>query len=974
MNNRLSALMMTFLMLLSLSLAGVTAAIPNADGNNGPIIDGAPEQDATNAARTYDAASVQSNLELTFDSGLVRTDALATTGTGLFAEDGATWTVITGSTSAGDSAVYQLPTDASTATDTSKSGQEIAIIGTEPTDLVMMAPSGDQVKVTFQNWYGSLDRTTPHGQGTSINNAATSPGGCGVIATTIILKCSLNGDWDAEPSTAADGIDDLLPTTVLIRPADTGGSPTYGYAIEAGPATGAYYFGMDYTVLYNVTVMVNGVAQEDGNSLNLLTTDSVILRCADANCTEEDVEITVPTAYDPTGFNPANGLAGDNVIYDSKARMSIYSNRIAKLTFGIAANNVSNASTSGVLWDPSVSILSDEPGLKMGKIHDGEMSWCDAQWFLAHCSGSESFDGNSTDGVDGMIMKITLPLETFWSMSAWGGFDKTTLKVNHPAANSCFNGQVKTYILSESDFNGIVSKNSAVKYAATGNYYSVGSLGTASSAMTLGSNVADYCTGSTSTIVTTEISLNALADITSDPLLLSANNGLYDIENRVFEFYIVVSPEVGTMNAGTPSFNVKMDGAGNSPTLVFAHSTNQDPLALQSGITRTTDPATGQTNPSFASPYVMHYSGITPSDNMIQGRPLSEVDINAGDWGAEYLGSQNGPFDERITRQFAPNATTPYSTVECGAATADGDYVESSIAIFTNLDTSGNTGNAANPSNESEWKAYGVLNTNNSLWTMGPITGTNTGNMSVDNVETATGSSAVTFTGVFINGDQYKAVCTFKISSYDVQAENATTQTITYTTYFSAAEDGNYSSGGGSDVSEDDGWFEQLDGWDFLIIAIALAVIGLALFMYSNGGMFEGWFDDRLAMVLFGVGLLHAWASHHYYYDVIDPIGKETALILGSMGYVVMGLAIYLYGGGRTTMPMRNMRYLAGGLFLIATGVPTALTGIFNVEADVLVDVVWGFPVYDVIAGVGSFIGVVLLSISSAALFRREGV
>lgn len=975
MNNRFSALMMTFLMLISLSIAGVTAAIPDGDGNNG--IDRnptPPEQDATDASRTYDPASVKSNLELTFDSGLVRTDALASANGDLFAEDGSTWTVTTGSTSSGDTAIYQLPTDPSAATEQSESGQTIAISGTSPTQVSLIQPGGEQVKVHFNNWYGSLDRTTAHGQGTSINSAATGPGGCAVVSSTIILKCSLNGDWDNEPSTASNGIDDLLPTNLFMRPADTGGSPTFGYAMEAGVGTEAYYFGIDYEFGYNTTVLVNGVAQEDGNSLNVLTTDSVIMRCADANCTQDDVEVTVPTAYDSTNFDPANGLSETNVIYDSKARMSIYDNRVAKLTFGIAANNVTNASTTGVLWDPSVSILSDEPGLRMGKIHDGGMSWCDAKWFLAQCSGAESFDGNSTDGVDGMIMKMTLPLETFWSMSAWGGFDKTVLTVKHPSTDSCFNGQVKTYILSESDFDGMVSKNSAANYAISGDYYSVSSLGTASSAMTLGSNVADYCTGSTSGIVTTDISLNALGDITSDPLLVSHNNGLYDIENRVFEFYIVVSPEVGTMNAGSPSFNVNMDGSASSPTLKFSHTTNQDPLALQNGITRTTVPATGQTNPSFASPYVMHYSGVTPSDNIIQGRELTDQTNSGGDWGAEYQGLQTGPFDERKTHQFTPTATTPYSTVECGAATADGDYVESSIAIFTNLDTSGHTGNAANPSNESEWKAYGVLNSNNSRWTMGPFNGANTGNMSVDNVETATGSSAVSFTGVFINGDEYKAVCTFKISSYDVQAENSTTQTITYTTYFSAAEDGDYSTGGGSDVDEDDGWFEQLDGWDFLIIAIALAVIGLAVFMYSNGGSFEGWFDDRLAMILFGVGLLHAWASHHYYYDVVDPIGKETALILGSMGYVVMGLAIYLYGGGRTTMPMRNMRYLLGGLFLIATGVPTALTGIFNVEADVLVDVAWGFPVYDVIAGIGSFIGVVLLSISAAALFRREGM
>ena len=980
MKTRFSALMMTFLMLVSLTGVAVSAAIPDGDGTNG--IDRnptPPEQDVSVVSRTYDPASVKSNMEVIFDSDYVRNSNLASASTPeqLFSESQMSWVITAGdaTTPIGDSAAFGLPVDSSVITSGAKAGVDVSISGDNPTTITQKDVEGAQaITMTMQNWYGSLDRTTPHGAGIGNNNAQVDVNGCAVAQTTTTnansrITCSLNADFDADASTAADGIETSLETSLLMRPSYSSDASS-GWAIQAGGQTAALYFGVDLGVTYNASLIVNGVAQEEGNTKNLQETDEVIIRCSDAKCTEDDVRIGVPTAYNATGFDITTGLAETANIFNSSTRVSIYDKQTFKMTFGVDTSHQAEATVSGVLWDPEITIETNDVGMKMGKIHDGEMSWCDASWFLAKCSGAESFDGNSSDGVDGMIMRITLPLETFWSMAAWGGYDKTTLTVSHPTTDSCFNGQINTHIMTPSGFDSFVSKNSMLKYLVSGNYYAVGALGTADSSTTLGSNAADYCTGTTSGITTTDISLDALASITANPLLVSYNNGMYDVEERTFDFYVVVSPEVGTMNAGSPSFNVNMEQP-DAPTLKFKHSSNYDPLAVQDGITRTTN-STNQTNPAFATPYVMHYSGITPSDNIIQGRDLVGYQAAGGDYGPEYQGLQDQATWKHRTDEaaFLPTASTPRSTIECGVAVADADYLEASIEIFTNTDTSKHTG-----LNESEWKAYGTRNSNSSYWGAGPAEGANTGNLSVDNKETNTGSSAVSYTGVFINGDSYKAVCTFKFSSYDVGAENHTTQTLTYTTYFSAAEDGDYSSGGGSDVGdEDDSWLDSLDGWDYLIVGIALAIIAIGVVMWANGSKLTGWFDDRAAMIIFGVGLLHAWASHHYYYDWSDPISEEFALVLGSAGYVVMGLAIYLYGGGNTTMQMRNMRYLIGGFFLIATGVPTALTGLLNVDSDVLVDVAWGFPVYDVIAGIGSLIGGVLVASGFGILFRREGM
>ena len=972
MKNAFSALMMTFVMLLSLSAVAVSAAIPDGDGTNG--IDRnptSPEQDVSVVTRTIDMASATSSMEVTFDSGMIRNSNPAASTANLadlYSPHKMKWDVTTAipNTGPGASAQYALPSDPSELSHGADHGLMVDISDTAEVTLIDIE-SSSQVKTTFQNWYGSLDRTTPHGVGDSISTAIL--GECNDVGSRLV--CNMNADFDGDASNGNDGIDDGLTTNMMVAPSSGGGDAAYGYGLLAEGSTADKYFGIDFQVAHNATLIVDGVALAEGNTQNVQENAEVIIRCTDLKCTEDDIVLSVPTAYDASNWDNVNLILPDDAeIYNSTSRISVYDQTTFKLTFGVDASHTSNATASGVLWDPSVIIETNEPGMRMGKIHDGEMSWCDASWFLAKCNGAESFDGNTTDGADGMIMRITLPLETFWSMAAWGGYDNTMLQITHPNTDSCFNGQVNTHIYTEAGYDALVSKNSMINYLLSGNYYSVGDFGVADSSASFGTSAVDYCTGSTSGIVATDIKLDALASITQNPLLVSYNNGMYDIAERVFDFYVVVSPEVGTMNAGSPSFNVNMEG-GDAPKLKFTHSTNQDPLANQPGITRTTD-TTNQTNPAFATPYVMHYSGITPSDNVIQGRDLVGFEQAGGDYGPEFMGIQDAStWDARTDEaSYAPTESTPRSTVECGVAVADADMVESSIEIFTNVDTSKHTGE----NNESEWKAYGVRNSNNSLWGMGPFIGANTGNLSVDNKEVNTGSSAVSYTGVFVNGDNYKAVCTFKFTSYDVQAENFTTQTLTYTTQFSAAEDGDYNSGGGGDVGDDDGLFDDLDGYDYLIIGLALAIAILGGVMLFRGDRMNNgfdWFDDRFAMVLFGVGIIHAWIAHHFFYDVADPLSEEWALVIGSAGYIVIGLSIYLYGGGNTTRSMRNMRYLVGGLLLILLGVPTALEGFTGGDFE---DVSWTFPVYDVIAFVGSAIGTILLASGLGILFRREGM
>ncbi len=929
------------------------AEVPDATATNG--IDRnptPPEQDSSDVLRTYDAVTATSTSSLIFDP----TQVLSGTSQDPFSEMAQSWQITTNTGGVGDSAVF-------TDSIAGEHNNQVTIenIGNSATVKLVNTADGTQegsVLISPQNWYSTIDRTSPHGVGSLTTGAKVQDGGCDATAmsSSQTVQCVVSGDG---------GIDSGLNTVLMLRASDTGGDAGLGYAVLGSPASSAKYFGVDYTFDYNISVSVDATNLGDLSTVSASETTEIVVSCADANCLQDNVVLTTPTAFDGSQLS-ADGIKNDAEIYNTTTMLGLQGNTV-KMTFGTASTHQSNVSANGVIYDPSVRIETGEPGLRMGVMEDGGMSWCDARWFLAKCDSVATFDGNSTNGEDGIVMKVTMPLETLYSMASYGGFDSATIDLAHPSADKCFNGEIRTYIMSSSEYDSSFSKNSLLKYLTTGEYQDVGTLAGFDSSYVVGTSQTDYCTGATSGISTTKVPVTGLMDMAKDSLLYSYNQGLYDVQERTFNFYVIQEYVAG---ASAPTNGQEMTVAttgSSSPNIHWKDSTSANPLANSTGITRTAV-TTGTTNPAFATPYVMYYSGVNPSDNVIQGRTLQLVENQ----GYTYGGTQQAKdMIQRQNIQFAPSETTPRSTIECGLASVGTEMVSSSISIFTNVDTSRHTG-----LNESEWKQYGVLNTNNSLWTIGPadINASNTGNLSVDNNEVNSGSSAVSFTGVFINGDSYKAICEFEYASYDVGAETSKSVKVSYTIYFSASEDGDYSSGGGSDVDSDDGWFDELDGYDWVIVGIALAFVLLALYMMWMGASLNGWMDDRVAMILFGVGVVHAWISHHFYYDIADPITEEWALIIGSAGYLVIALSVYLYGAGNTSMSERNMRYFIGSILLVLLGVPTALTGLLNVESDVLVDVAFGFPVYDIIAGLGTLIGVILFTQSIGGLWRREGM
>ncbi len=955
---------MTALMLCSLLIAGVAAEIPDGDGTNG--IDRnptPPEQDRSDLSRVYDPVNAQSSQTLTFDGSKIFSDQAVADGqwADVFSTQNGGWTVQAGTGGAGDSGIYQQ---------TSKTHQTVVIANgvggaqieytqnddakdTSGTPVPTGATPSQGFGIEFVNWFTTLDRTATDTGGAGANGAVVQDSGCDAsVMSEDVIRCAVSGDNGI--GTAGSN-----PTAVWVHGGDQNGIAAF--AVEDTDGSSAdLYFGIDFTFLYNITVDVGGVelAQLSTTAGNELA--DIHIECADVNCTQDPVHISAPTAYNLSSLG-ATGMASDAEIYNTTSMVAHASGNKVKLTFGIASEDITEATASGVFYDPSVEVMTGEPGIRMGIMEDGGATWCSDRWFMAGCDSTESFDGNASNGVDGVFMEMTMPLETLYSMSSFGGYDSAEVIVSHPTATHCFNGEIRSYVMSS--WEDSFSKNSLLTYLTTGDKYDVGTITGFDTSYVVGTSSTDYCTGSASGITTTSIPVSALKDITKDNLLLSYNNGYYDVSERTFSFTIVLEFVAGS---STPASGQSMtiDTSGTTPKVQWKTDGTINPLANSTDITRVGE--TGSTNPVPASPYVMYYSGVAPSDNVIQGRNLQLIETQGSTFGGTQTDTD---MNQRQNIQFAPSASTPRSTVECGLAAAGVEYISAKISVFTNVDTSGNTGE-----NETEWKPYGVLNANNSRWTIGPVSGANTGNGSVDNDELNSGSSTVSYTGVFINGDEYKAVCEFQIKSSDVGADGAPkTTTITYTQLFSAAEDGDYSSGGGSDVDDDDGWFESFNGWDLVIIGLALAIILMGAVMYGNGRAFQGLFDDRLAMILFGVGLLHAWFSHHYYYDVSDPISQETALVVGSLGYLVIALSIYLYGGMTTSRMERNVRYAIGGLLLIILGTPTAINGLFNTSIDAFEDVAWGFPIYDLVAGLGSLVGITIFVGALAGLYRREG-
>ena len=132
--------------------------------------------------------------------------------------------------------------------------------------------------------------------------------------------------------------------------------------------------------------------------------------------------------------------------------------------------------------------------------------------------------------------------------------------------------------------------------------------------------------------------------------------------------------------------------------------------------------------------------------------------------------------------------------------------------------------------------------------------------------------------------------------------------------------------------------------------------------------------DERLAMMLLGVAILHAWVASFFGPEGTGDLSEDWAMAIGTLGYIVMALSAYLWGNAANGQGEKNFRFALGGLFLIALGVPAALTGLLNVESEFLSEAMWTFPGYEPVFGLGSFVGVILLGSAAAGLYRRDGM
>ena len=342
------------------------------------------------------------------DNGMMMTVAGdATTGSNTYAMADSVWTH--GGT-AGDSPYYHNSTAAGvrtsnlnvSSTNIGGTGGGVNVVITDASD----GTGGDSITMTMLNWYGASDRSAPHGQGSSVKGAGMAA--CTTPAPENILRCSLN-----HPD---DGIAVELPTEATFYPNDGGNTLSYG--ITAHKDTATFFYGLDYATPHNVSVYINGVQEAIGNTKAVSVLDDVVLKCSDSACTNSDIQIGIPSAWNMDGISNKVSQHGSATATDENwnvtARLSIYDGKTVKLTFGLAAEHQANATATtngagmGAFFDPSISFLNDEPGVRIGQIEDGGASWCDAWWFLAKCGDALSYDGVAADGMDGVILHLSL--------------------------------------------------------------------------------------------------------------------------------------------------------------------------------------------------------------------------------------------------------------------------------------------------------------------------------------------------------------------------------------------------------------------------------------------------------------------------------------------------------------------------------------------------------------------------------------
>ena len=1000
-----SALLLTMIMVVSLLAAPAVAGVPDATSTNG--IDrnpSEPEHDTVMVSQQYDSQSTNSKETINLMNG--------------FVDDGATFYDPSGNpmpdqnggyqtepTIDGDQAGWEYTANGAGTKDghmdvqadvgTDYLGNAVDDASTFVIGFKDNAPTPDSatweadtsVTITPKTWYADNARSSGSVVTTNAKNAKLA--NCDVVVTGQFqnaVGCSLNGDGGIESAASTQMMAMMPGMSVPMK------TNTVGFAITSNQSTQAEYFGYDLYIPHNVTIAVDGVSKTIGDGYLVDANQIVTATCKDANCEQHTISMTLPQAYN---------YSNTSEVYNTSIRMLATSPAsgdgvVISITFGLKSEDQASCHTTDaqpcIIYDPSITFGDDsEPGIKIGQINDGGSSWCDAGWFLAKCRSTLAFDGKTSDGVDGLILDVKIPIDAIYSQSNWGGYDTSHLVINHGnGMEYCFNGEIKTYIMPNSAVGNYQTKNSLITYALKGDKYTVTTPANAylADSTQLGSANADYCMGQNG-VKQSEIELttgNILEDLTRVSLLDSYNAGYYNVEHQMFEFTMIVTfTESSDWNSGATNKGFGVNTGESSEGAVglrLSHDSARDPLASSSMVTRSTN-STNQTNPAFASAYSMFYYGTNPTSNPIAG-------VNGSQFGAPYMGLQ-GEQTARVPVMYVAGANDPYSTIECGLAAINGGMKSAKIEIFSKTNFDDRLGGGVNGSgivaqtgasgSYNGWMPYGTDVNNDSKWGSGTTTGNWGGDQGlnpVDNSVTNTGdNNAVSYTGVFVNGDSYRARCTFTYESYDVgiSQENVTTTTVVYEFDFDASSEAQYNTGGGSDTSTDDdeGIFEDLSWGDLLIIGIALLLIILAIYMWSMGSPINSWMDMRVGMILFGVGMLHAWVAAQYGSLGTGDLSDDWAQGIGTAGLLVMTAGLWIWANSGSNMGDRAIRYALSGLVLILLALPETLVEVFGADDDVFMDVMWEFPAYIVIQTFASAVGVALLISSAVGIFTSGG-
>ena len=703
------------------------------------------------------------------------------------------------------------------------------------------------------------------------------------------------------------------------------------YVIKAGDLTDNMRddaIGFDITFAHNYTVLINGAGQTVGDAKGLGQMDTIVFRADNTTLQLPDITMTMPTAYD---------YGNQSDILNSSTRINIVSKTVVHFTtvLDIAADkdctlssdDSTDASCNGVIWDPAFTFgEGKEPGIRVGNIENGAGSWCDAKWWFASCGSSISVDGNTSKGMDGAMIKYTIPASVMYSQASWGGWEKAELVLKH-SKSQCFNGEITAYMVAPSQIGNFRTEKGLASYLLYGDYYNytAPTSGYSIGSEVVGSPSSDYCfTASDST----KIHLTGLDEYTGNIGMYSAyEQGFYDFNTRMFTFYILLDVKQTRVvdAAGTDEFEFETDhGASNANFAIeFTYVAARNALSANDGATRTTN-NTNDTSPNFASPYAQfyHVNGVSA--------------LMAGN-----NGSHAGSVAGGVLYDTAALSNEIYSTFECGANVHGGSIKSVKISMYIDTNFTGTV-----PS----WQPYGTINSNGSQWAYGPVTGSNP----VDNTEEATTSEAASFTGVFTNGETYKASCETVYWSYDIHRTRMSTITMNSDTTFTPMY--NAMATGSGAVDDDDDY--EFTWGDALVVIFGFGLIFLGLYMWRMGGQI-GWRDERVAYLLLGIGALHAWASTQYGPSGTGYWDADEVELIGSLGYLVMTAGAWLWAMEAKAGDM-NLRNGLAGLFLIVTGLPEALSN-FGIDSDAAADAMWIYPVYPVISAIGAFVGVLLV-------------